>query len=52
MRNALRSLPWVRKVQVDFARKEAVVTAEQERYDEKEMLAALEKAGFPGQVVK
>jgi predicted metalloprotease with PDZ domain len=37
---------------VDFAKKQATVTAEADKYDEKELLKALEEAGFGGQVVK
>ena len=52
MQKALETLPWVRKVQVDFAKKQAVVTAEVEKYDEKALLKALNKGGFGGKVVK
>jgi len=52
VQKALQTLPWVRKVQVDFAKKQAVVTVETERYEEKAMLKALEKGGFGGKVVK
>jgi len=36
---------------VDFPKKQATVTAEAEKYDEKALLKALEKAGFGGKVV-
>jgi copper chaperone CopZ len=52
VQKALQTLPWVRKVQVDFAKKQAVVTVETEKYDEKALVKALEKAGFGGKVVK
>ncbi|MCI0460948.1 MAG: heavy-metal-associated domain-containing protein [Gemmataceae bacterium] len=52
MRKALESLPWVRQVQVSFAKKQAVVTAEAAKYDAKALLKALEKAGYKGKVVK
>jgi hypothetical protein len=37
---------------VDFDKKQAVVTAEAEQYDEAALLKALEKAGFGGKVAK
>jgi copper chaperone CopZ len=52
VQKALQTLPWVRKVQVDFAKKQAVVTVETEKYDEKALVKTLEKAGFGGKVVK
>jgi copper chaperone CopZ len=52
VRKALESLPWVRKVEVDFSKQQAVVTAEAKKYDEKELLKALEKKGYKGKVVK
>jgi copper chaperone CopZ len=52
VQKALETLPWVRKVQVDFAKKQAVVTVEIEKHDEKALVKALEKAGFGGTVVK
>lgn len=52
MRKALESLPWVRQVEVSFEKKQAVVTAEADKYDEKALLKALEKAGYKGKVVK
>ncbi len=52
MRKALETLPWVRQVQVSFERKEALVTAEANRYDEKALLRALTKAGYFGKVIK
>jgi hypothetical protein len=45
VQKALASLPWVRQVQVDFPKKQAVVTVETEKYDEKGLVKALEKAG-------
>jgi S1-C subfamily serine protease len=36
---------------VDFAKKQAVVTVETEKYDEKALVNALEKEGFGGKVV-
>ena len=46
------SLPWVRQAQVDFDKKQAVVTVEVEKYDEQALLKALEEAGFGGKVAK
>lgn len=37
---------------MDYAKKQAVVTVEVERYDEKALLNALEKAGYGGKAVK
>jgi hypothetical protein len=39
-------------VQVDFARKQAVVTVESEKYDEQALLQALEKFVLGGEVIK
>jgi copper chaperone CopZ len=52
VQKALETLPWVRKVQVDFAKEQAVVTVETEKYDEKALVRALEKAGYGGKVIK
>jgi copper chaperone CopZ len=52
VQKALKSLPCVRSVQVDFAKKQAVVTVETDRYEEKALADALEKANFGGTVVK
>ncbi len=46
------SLPWVRQVQVSFAKQQAIVTAETDRFDEKALLKALQKAGYGGKVLK
>ena len=37
---------------MDFAKKQAIITVETEKYDEEALLKALEKAGFGGEVVK
>ncbi len=52
MRRALESLPWVRKAEVNFAKKQATITAVSSRYDEAALLKALKDAGFGGTVVK
>ncbi|MBI1914091.1 MAG: heavy-metal-associated domain-containing protein [Planctomycetes bacterium] len=52
VRRALTSLPWVRQVQVNFYERQAFVTAEEDRYDEKALLKVLEKAGYGGRIVK
>lgn len=49
---ALSSVPGVRQVQVDRKKDQAVVTVEAEKYDEKVLLIALEKAGYGGKVAK
>ena len=51
MRQALEALPWVRRVEVDFERKQATVTAVKDKLDTAALEAALEKAGFGGKVV-
>lgn len=40
----------MRKAEVDFASKQATVTADAEAYDEDALIAALEEAGFGGSV--
>lgn len=52
MRKALESLPWVRKVTIDFANKQATATVVSKSYDEKVLLKALKDAGFGGSVAK
>jgi copper chaperone CopZ len=52
VRKALTSLPWVRQVQVNFDAKQAIVTVEATKYDEKAILKVLEKAGYGGKVTK
>lgn len=52
VRRALTSLPWVRQVQVNFDKKQAIVTADGDRYDEKALLKVLENAGYGGRIVK
>jgi len=37
---------------VDFAKKQATLTVETEKYDEKALIKALDKAGYGGKVVK
>lgn len=51
-RAALATLPWAKNVKVDFDRKQATFTAETAQYDEAAIIAALEKEGFGGTVVK
>lgn len=51
MQKALQSLPWVRKVEVNFEKKQAAVTADPAKYDEKQMLKALAKEGFEAKVL-
>ena len=51
-RDALATLPWAKDVQVHFDRKQATFVAETARYDESAIIAALEKDGFGGTVVK
>jgi hypothetical protein len=37
---------------VDFDKKQAIVTAEADKYDEGALLQVLEKAGYGGKIVK
>lgn len=50
MRKALRSLPWVREAKVDYSSGTATVVVERSSYDAEKLVAALEKAGFGGEV--
>ncbi|MEX2121657.1 MAG: heavy-metal-associated domain-containing protein [Pirellulales bacterium] len=52
MREALESLPWVRKAEVDLSKEQAVVTVVSDQYDEQALLDALKKAGYGGTEVK
>ena len=52
MREALGSLPWVRKATVDYGKKQATLTVEEGRYDPREAFAALKKAGFGGEALE
>jgi hypothetical protein len=52
VRTALTSLPWVRQVQVDFDRQQAIVTAIADLFDQEALLRVLEKKGFPAKVLK
>ena len=51
MREALEALPWVRRAEVDYPRKQASVIVEKDRLDPPALEAALEKAGFGGSVM-
>jgi copper chaperone CopZ len=52
VREALASLPGVKNVQVDFKNKQATLTVETEKFDDKAVGPALEKAGFGGKISK
>jgi copper chaperone CopZ len=52
VRSALKSLAWVKDVKVFLDSKQAVVTADKSRYDEKAMLKVLKDSGYPSKVVK
>ena len=43
-------MPGVRNVEVSFANKEAVVTADKQGFDTKPLLEALTKVGYQGSV--
>ena len=51
MQEALESLLWVRKAEIHFDERQALVTVEAARYVAADLVAALEKAGFGGKVV-
>ncbi len=46
MRKALESLPWVRKAEIHFDKKQAVVTVGSKHYKPEALVKALEAAGF------
>ena len=52
MRDALQTLPWVRKVEVKYAEGLAFVTVESKSLEPKKLIAALEGAGFGGEVIQ
>lgn len=52
MRRALESLPWVGKVTIDYAKKQATVTALAAACDEAALVKVLKDAGFGGAPVK
>lgn len=52
MREALGALPWVKHVQLDYAKKQATVTVEPEKLDENALIQALQQKGFGGTVLK
>ena len=50
MRKALESLPWVRKAEIHFDEKQAIVTVVSEHYKLDALVEALGAAGFGGQL--
>ena len=52
MTRALTAVPGVTHVQVDLKAKQATVLVEINRFDQKALLTALEKAGYPGKMLK
>ena len=50
MRAALESVPGVRKIEVRFDEREALVEAERKSLDTKAMIEALRKAGYEASV--
>ena len=52
VQKALSSVPGVRDVQVDLKTKLAVVAVEANNFDQAALLKALEKAGYPGKMLK
>ncbi|TDJ68339.1 MAG: copper chaperone [Planctomycetota bacterium] len=51
MREALESLPWARKAEIDFETKQATVTVESKLYEAEALIKALKEAGYGGKVV-
>ena len=45
-------MPWVRKVSIDFVKKQATLTVVSKSYDEEALLQALRDAGFGGSVAQ
>ena len=52
MRQALESLPWARKAEINFEKKQATVTVDSKLYEPESLIKALEDAGFGGKVVE
>ena len=50
MRKALESLPWVRKAEIHFNKKQAVVTVDSKHYEPEALVKALEAARFGGKL--
>lgn len=50
MRKALESLPWVRKAEIRYDKKQATVTVEAEHYKPEALVKVLVAAGFGGKV--
>jgi cation transport ATPase len=50
VQKALRSLPWVREAKVDYAAKAATVVVERKSFAADQLVSALKKAGFGGEV--
>ena len=50
MQEALAAVPGVRKVDVDFDKKQAVVRVEKGKLDRQALLKSLEDAGFGGAI--
>lgn len=52
VQKALSAVPGVSHVQVDLKTKQAAVLVELNRFDQKALLTAVEKAGYPGKMLK
>jgi copper chaperone CopZ len=52
VRAALSSLPWVKKVDVKFDQKKAVLTIDKDKLDESKIVQVLKDKGYGGKVVK
>jgi Cu+-exporting ATPase len=52
VQKALAAVPGVTHVQVDLKSKQATVLVEINRFDQKALLTALEKVGYPGKMLK
>jgi len=51
VQNALQSLPWVRKVHVDYAKAVARVTVETKSCQVEKLIAAVKVAGFGAELI-
>lgn len=51
VQNALRALPGVRRAEVDYEKKQAVLLVEERVFDPAAAEAAVKKAGFEGRVL-
>lgn len=51
MREALEALPWVRKAEISFLKKQAIVVVESGEYNPSKLIEAIKSSGFEGKIV-